>query len=95
MIFLYIIKGCGGVTIANGVVEFTAGTNYNAVATVKCNDGYNLDGTGEIVCLDTGIWDLNTANCTIKGKIFLKPSSIKFMCLFKTFLYTDSNKDLK
>ena len=62
--------GCGGVTISNGQVTFTDGnTQYNAVASVTCNDGYALGGSGEITCLDSGIWDISEAACEIKGKI--------------------------
>ena len=68
----YTIQGCGGVTISNGEAAFPAGRNYGAEATVNCNNGYDLVGTGVITCLDTGIWDLSTTNCTIKGKMFLK-----------------------
>ena len=63
---------CGGVNISNGQVEFTDGhTQYNAVANVTCNVGYELIGSGEIVCLDTGIWNTSTALCSIKGKLLL------------------------
>ena len=66
---------CGGVNISNGQVEFTDGhTQYNAVANVTCNVGYDLIGSGEIVCLDTGIWNTSTAVCSIKGKMLLYKS---------------------
>ena len=66
------IQGCGGVTISNGETAFPSGRNSGAEATITCNRGYNRIGTGFITCLDTGIWDLSTTNCTIKGKMLLK-----------------------
>ena len=68
----YMIQGCGGVTISNGEAAFPAGRNYGADATITCNRGYDVVGTGVITCLDTGVWDLLTTNCTIKGKMLLK-----------------------
>lgn len=68
--------GCGGVTIGNGQVTFPDGTDYNAQATYTCNDGYDLVGLGQITCLDTGIWDLGAAACTIKGKPIPLPNPL-------------------
>ena len=76
----YMIQGCGGVTISNGETAFPAGRNYGAEATITCNRGYDRVGTGFITCLDTGIWDLSTTNCTIKGKMLLK--SYAFQIVF-------------
>ena len=51
-------------------MTFTDGnTEYNAVASVTCNDGYDLIGSGEIICLNTGIWDTFSADCSIRGMI--------------------------
>ena len=66
------ILDCGGVTISNGQVTFIASTEYNAVATLTCNDGYNLTGTDEIICSDTGTWDISSTGCSIKGKRSIK-----------------------
>ena len=60
-------------------MTFTDGNiQFNAVASVTCNDGYALGGSGEITCLDSGIWDISEAACEIKGKI-LKWRSMRIL----------------
>ena len=72
------ILGCGGVTISNGQVTFTDGnTQYNAVASVTCNDGYSLGGSGVITCLDSGVWDISQAACSIKGNAAFTLTTIR------------------
>lgn len=60
-------SGCGGVTIANGEVEFLNGTDFNAIAKVSCSNGYQLNGTDTIKCLQSGVWDIES-QCLIKGE---------------------------
>lgn len=59
--------GCGSVTIANGEVEYLNGTDYGAVARIRCSDGYDLTSSETVMCLDKGTWNKTADHCVIKG----------------------------
>lgn len=50
----------------NGEVPHSKSTNYNATAAVNCDAGYEVEGTGFLVCLATGLWS-KESRCKIKG----------------------------
>ena len=54
-------------SVANGEIEYLNGTNFNAVAKIRCSDGHQLNGLDTVTCLDTGMWSL-TSECVIRGK---------------------------
>ncbi|XP_060570002.1 uncharacterized protein LOC132728362, partial [Ruditapes philippinarum] len=55
---------CGQFAVVNGEVNTSLGTSIGALATVKCDDGYDLQGSSEINCTKTG-WN-ETVSCQIQ-----------------------------
>ena len=61
--------GCGGISIANGGLEFPEGTNYSATAIIKCSDGYHITGTSSVTCQADGYWE-TPGTCEKNGTSF-------------------------
>ena len=82
---------CGSTTIANGVVTHTSVTTYGAQASISCDVGYNVTGTGIIECLDTGLWDQNSS-CLIIGMIFFMVFNyvLVYVCKLRLHHFKDS-----
>lgn len=57
---------CGIPTIANGDISLLSGTTLGQNATVVCDQGYDIDGSGILSCTIDG-WTNDTA-CVIQGK---------------------------
>ncbi|XP_060589162.1 sushi, von Willebrand factor type A, EGF and pentraxin domain-containing protein 1-like [Ruditapes philippinarum] len=55
---------CGRFSVANGEVNTSLGTSIGSLATVKCDDGYDLQGSSEIICTSDG-WE-KTVSCQIQ-----------------------------
>ena len=68
------VSDCLPTTVANGDVDFSAGTTYGANATITCDAGFNVSGSGRIQCLETGLWD-TTSECVIIGMMFIRSIS--------------------
>ncbi|XP_053398307.1 CUB and sushi domain-containing protein 1-like [Mercenaria mercenaria] len=58
------IKDCGDPSPENGKASTLSGTTLDQTATITCNEGYALDGSSSIKCLETG-WN-DTTTCVIK-----------------------------
>ncbi|XP_053387663.1 sushi, von Willebrand factor type A, EGF and pentraxin domain-containing protein 1-like [Mercenaria mercenaria] len=43
----------------NGMLLTISGTKFNALATMKCDEGFSLTGNSVIICLNNGSWTLN------------------------------------
>ena len=69
-IIIFYALDCGSASIANGGVTFLAGTEYNDVATVRCDDGYWISGSKTLTCLSSGRWTADT-ECVVKGMFLL------------------------
>ena len=76
----FLLKGCGGISLANGGVEFINGTDYSSVVKLKCSDGYQLNGTETVTCLESGYWDI-ISDCVIRGT-----SAVMYISRMKSFL---------
>ena len=59
------ILDCGDPTPENGQAITSSGTTLNEIASVTCDNGYTLNGSSVIRCLDTG-WN-DTTTCVING----------------------------
>jgi hypothetical protein len=59
---------CGQFAVVNGEVNTSLGTSIGSLATVKCDEGYDLQGSSEINCTNTG-WN-ETVSCQIQGTYY-------------------------
>lgn len=59
---------CGVLSVPNGEANTTLGTSIGAIATVKCDEGYNLNGHFVVVCTTSG-WNDSLLACVIQGTI--------------------------
>ncbi|WAR22468.1 MATN2-like protein [Mya arenaria] len=50
------VKDCGPPSVAYGQVTTSGNTTFGYNATIVCNEGYSLDGSGEILCTAYG-WE--------------------------------------
>jgi CUB/sushi domain-containing protein len=55
--------------ILNGT-KFGSDYRYNSVVTYRCDDGYALNGSATLVCLDTGEWNTATPTCVRKCPVY-------------------------
>ena len=53
---------CGGLSVANGSVTYSAGTTFGSAASYSCNTNYQLSGTSPVTCLASGAWS-STPTC--------------------------------
>ena len=53
---------------ADGSVTFTASNYFESVATFTCDDGYDLIGECQLVCLSDGNWSGSKPSCTLTSK---------------------------
>ncbi|XP_065189195.1 sushi, von Willebrand factor type A, EGF and pentraxin domain-containing protein 1-like isoform X2 [Sycon ciliatum] len=56
------IPTCAVLTIANGEFSEQQTQRLNAVANVTCNEGYEINGSRSVVCLESGKWS-DTPHC--------------------------------
>eukprot|EP00117_Sycon_ciliatum_P010990 scpid73632/ scgid12649/ Sushi, von Willebrand factor type A, EGF and pentraxin domain-containing protein 1; CCP module-containing protein 22; Polydom; Selectin-like osteoblast-derived protein; Serologically defined breast cancer antigen NY-BR-38 len=56
------IPTCAVLTIANGAFSEQQTQRLNAVANVTCNEGYEINGSRSVVCLESGKWS-DTPHC--------------------------------
>jgi len=50
-----------------GSVDLPSGTQFSAMATYMCQNGYRLEGSSSSECLATGDWSLEQPTCIIYG----------------------------
>ena len=60
---------CRVAFVANGEVQYTFGTKYNDIVSVSCHSGYVINGTGTLVCLESGLWSTETKCIKIGNQI--------------------------
>ena len=83
---IWYFKGCGSTSLTNGAVKYVNGTFYTSVAKLKCSDGYQLNGTDTVTCLENGEWDM-TSYCIIRGtSAFVYIPSINHFYIDKSHL---------
>ncbi|KAH3829240.1 hypothetical protein DPMN_131234 [Dreissena polymorpha] len=51
--------------VDNGIVEYSGGTLYQAVATFTCNTGYTRNGPSSVTCQSDAAWSGAKPTCTI------------------------------
>ncbi|WAR13229.1 SVEP1-like protein, partial [Mya arenaria] len=59
------IHDCGELNLTNGNVITSTGTQFEAIASFSCSNGYFLTGSPDATCNATGQWDSPLPNCTI------------------------------
>lgn len=75
---------CGKLAVpADGSMDDSEGTKYQAQITFRCNDGYLLVGEAKTTCSEHGIWTNPAASCVKKCRNINK--IIKRFVLFKPF----------
>ena len=52
----------------DGSVTFTYSYYFESVATFTCDDGYDLIGECQLVCLSDGNWSGSKPSCTLTSK---------------------------
>ncbi|WAR22494.1 DMBT1-like protein [Mya arenaria] len=93
---------CGPPSVANGHVTTSGNTTFGNNATIVCNEGYSLDGSGEILCTAYG-WEnvscvlQDCGNLTIDNGKVLFDTGTKFgdSAEVHCFLGYDLNGDSK
>ncbi|PKU44337.1 von willebrand factor type egf and pentraxin domain-containing protein 1 [Limosa lapponica baueri] len=85
---------CGGPVIPENSAIFGSNFTYHNKVVYRCNDGYNLVGEKEILCLASGVWnhpppscelvtcpspqDISNGKYTVTGTTYL--SSVSYTC---------------
>ncbi|XP_052224816.1 CUB and sushi domain-containing protein 3-like [Dreissena polymorpha] len=60
------MKDCKSLGLVdNGIVEYSGGTLYQAVATFTCNTGYTRNGPSSVTCQSDAAWSGAKPTCTI------------------------------
>jgi hypothetical protein len=81
----FILLDCGRFSVANGEVNTSLGTSIGSLATVKCDDGYDLQGSSAIICTSDG-WD-KTVSCQIQGILAYTCNKRRFLNIVFLILY--------
>lgn len=71
-------------------MTFPEGTDYNATAYIRCDDGYHSNGINTTNCMANGVWN-KTSSCEINGRqIRNLQRNYHFIINFKVYMYGDA-----
>lgn len=85
---------CGVLSVPHGKVNTPFGTSTGAISTIKCDEGYILNGSYVVICTTSG-WNDTSVACRIQGLSYLYSYSnlwalIYWQLCLKTYVFTPS-----